>query len=177
MKYFAPVLFVVATLVSGCSTYTPSSLPHTYVTNTQQHYTATGIRFQTAPFLNDPVYDGLQQALLMTKSELVLFVNGQVVARGNSIRPIETVAQLPPGTHVVAVQNVERGLFTLGFEVQGSVTEYSVTIPSGSFVVAEIQWEQSGQSTYRFTPDKPTTNTYFRPVLNFTGATNVQRLR
>ena len=56
----------------------------------------------------------------------------------------DTLVQLPPGDHVIAIQMVERSVLTLGIEISDSLKEYRVTLSEGEVVTASPAWLPTG---------------------------------
>jgi hypothetical protein len=138
------LFFALVWLLAGCGTsYTPSQLAHVYTTDTQRHHLLTGIRFVSKP-LNNRVQHIGEQLLFLTKQDMKIYVDGRVARVANTGADSDTLVQLPPGDHVVAIQMVERSVITLGMEISDSLKEYRVTLREGEVVTATPAWLPTG---------------------------------
>lgn len=173
LRYF-PIVAVLC--VSGCASYTPSSLPHTYVTNTQQPYATSGFRIISAP--PDTITGVAQQVLFLEKIDIRVFVNGQVALVANAAKSNQTIIPLPPGQHIVAIQLVSQSVLSLGFKIPIEIQEYAVTIPQGQLVEAQVIWEHAGSGSFgRDAIGRETTVNYLKPGFIFSGAASSNQLR
>lgn len=132
MSIRAQVIFTMVAVIGlfGCGTsYVPSSLPHTYVTNTQTYHQPTGIVISHRDG-GGSVGTAAAAALFATTSYIDVFVDGRRALRVGGFDDVETFVQLPPGEHVIGIVGTGGGLLTVGWGSQ-LIGEYSFSLSPG----------------------------------------------